>query len=77
VSLRLAARSPPTTKLTATRSATGRGLPDSVQWAIVVSLSTLIPGWAIFKCFYSTGAIEADQGVAKELARSRRIRAAE
>mmetsp|Transcript_7384 Transcript_7384/g.13151 ORF Transcript_7384/g.13151 Transcript_7384/m.13151 type:complete len:99 (+) Transcript_7384:90-386(+) len=53
------------------------GLSDGAQWFLTVGVATVIPGFAIFKCFQATGAVEAERGVQQELERSRRLRAAE
>eukprot|EP00913_Durusdinium_trenchii_P004787 g4447.t1 len=38
------------------------GLPDLAQWALTVGLGTLLPGFALFKLFTATGAVEAERG---------------
>ncbi|CAL1155086.1 unnamed protein product [Cladocopium goreaui] len=38
------------------------GFPDAAQWALTVGLGTLIPGFALFKLFTVTGAVEAEKG---------------
>eukprot|EP00931_Biecheleriopsis_adriatica_P119267 TRINITY_DN94509_c0_g1_i1.p1 TRINITY_DN94509_c0_g1~~TRINITY_DN94509_c0_g1_i1.p1 ORF type:complete len:101 (-),score=20.44 TRINITY_DN94509_c0_g1_i1:26-328(-) len=57
------------------RPSPAKGLPDGAQWVLTIGLATMIPGLALYKCFHSTGAVEAEIGVQKELARSRRLRA--
>lgn len=48
------------------------GLQDAGQWALTVGLGTLVPGFALFKLFTVTGAVEAERGAEEELARHRR-----
>mmetsp|Transcript_62823 Transcript_62823/g.99585 ORF Transcript_62823/g.99585 Transcript_62823/m.99585 type:complete len:95 (-) Transcript_62823:66-350(-) len=48
------------------------GLQDAAQWALTVGLGTLVPGFALFKLFTVTGAVEAERGAEEELARHRR-----
>eukprot|EP00435_Cladocopium_sp_Y103_P001467 s925_g1.t1 len=48
------------------------GFPDAAQWALTVGLGTLIPGFALFKLFTVTGAVEAERGAQEELARHQR-----
>ncbi|CAL1155087.1 unnamed protein product [Cladocopium goreaui] len=42
------------------------GFPDAAQWALTVGLGTLIPGFALFKLFTVTGAVEAEKGAQEE-----------
>mmetsp|Transcript_6140 Transcript_6140/g.11267 ORF Transcript_6140/g.11267 Transcript_6140/m.11267 type:complete len:97 (-) Transcript_6140:25-315(-) len=49
-------------------------VPDSVQWGLTIGLGTLLPGLALIKCFYVTGAVEAERGVEEELSRNRHLR---
>ncbi|CAK9115750.1 unnamed protein product [Durusdinium trenchii] len=49
------------------------GLPDLAQWALTVGLGTLLPGFALFKLFTATGAVEAERGAQEELARHQRL----
>mmetsp|Transcript_89679 Transcript_89679/g.109779 ORF Transcript_89679/g.109779 Transcript_89679/m.109779 type:complete len:96 (+) Transcript_89679:111-398(+) len=49
-------------------------LPDAAQWALTVGLGTLIPGFALFKLFTVTGAVEAERGAQEELARHQSFR---
>mmetsp|Transcript_45066 Transcript_45066/g.101436 ORF Transcript_45066/g.101436 Transcript_45066/m.101436 type:complete len:101 (+) Transcript_45066:160-462(+) len=51
-------------------------LPETVQWALTVGLATVIPGYCLWKCFFHTGAVEADRGVQEEFARRRKAQAA-